>query len=86
MKFIDDISLRETELGLVMLYHKSEGTLFELNETASIIAKEIAANKDVKVSDIAEKMIEMYDAEKTVITEEIQNTIEEFVEYGILVK
>lgn len=86
MKFIEDVSLRETGLGLAMLYHKSEGTLFELNETASMIAKEIMINKDIAVIDIAEKMVEIYDAEKAMIIKEIESTIEEFVEYGILIK
>ena len=84
MRFIDDISYRKTENGLVMLYHKKEGTLLELNETATAIAELLHSGVD-DVDAIIKSLQEIYESDFETIQQDVLDTISEFVEYKILV-
>lgn len=84
MKFIQDVSLRKTGEGLAMIYHKSEGTLFELNETATAIAELIAQDETMTVQTITNQLQQIYDASEHEIRQEVDGILAEFIEYGIL--
>ncbi len=84
IKFIENISIRETNNKLIMVYHKIEGTLFELNETGSDIVRVI--QKGVKSSeDIVKLLMEVYDATYEEMLEEVNSFLKEFIEYKILI-
>lgn len=84
MKFRSNISLRKIESGLIMIYDKIEGTLFELNETASMIAEMIYNDHTLSIEQIVASILDVYDVERTVAYSEVKETINEFIEYGVL--
>lgn len=83
MKLAVNISYRKTENGLGMIYNKIEGTLFELNETATSIVDLIVKNSELTADGIAEELARVYDASLELITEEVKDTISEFIEFGV---
>lgn len=83
MSFIDDISMRKTDNNLTMLYHKKEGTLFELNETASQIA-DIIASGITDMKQVANLLAGEYDSDYEDILDDVESIFGEFKEYGII--
>lgn len=84
MKLAANVSYRKTENGLGMIYNKVEGTLFELNETATAIIDLIVGNSELTANGIADELAIVYEASLELIIEEVKDTISEFIEFGVL--
>ncbi|MFA5805028.1 MAG: PqqD family protein [Melioribacteraceae bacterium] len=78
IKFKDNVTLRETSNNLAILYDKEKGILFEMNETASAIARLIKVESDVVK--IIKRLTDEFNAEEQLIKTDVISLIEELVE------
>lgn len=84
MRFVDDVVLRKTNNDLIMIYHKVNGTLFELNETSSYIVDLIMNNTKSKEDLLIRALSEFQCEDSSSVEKDINDVIQELTDYGVI--
>ncbi|MFD9691783.1 PqqD family protein [Kitasatospora sp. NPDC059088] len=74
---------RETTNGLVMLFDRKKGVMYELNESAAAIVRMFAAAPRV-VEDMVVELAETFEGDREAIREGLSSLVSDFVEAGLL--
>lgn len=78
----DTVSHRATRRNLIMAFDKRNGVMFELNDTASDVFRLIDGRRSV--GQIVSEICAEYDADESVVFEDVVYIVNRFGEAGIL--
>ncbi|MBB2988530.1 PqqD family protein [Terracoccus luteus] len=79
----DGVSFRQTNTGLVMLFNRVSGIMYELNETAAEIAK-IVADGATRLDELVDRMCVAFDGDSALIGEDTRRFVSDFIKLGIV--
>jgi len=79
------IVCRETNTELRMLFDRSKGVMYELNETASAIVELLEANP-ATAKELVISLAEEFDANDDEIRGDVERLLADFFDAGLLIK
>ncbi len=74
---------RQTNAGLTMLFHRTKGVMYELNESASAVI-DILSTGPQSWDEIIAALLNQFDAPREEIETDVRTFIDEFTEAGLL--
>ena len=83
LAFADGVSFRQTNTGLVMLFNRVTGIMYELNETAAEIAK-VVADGPASVDGLVDRMRIAFDGDVDQVEDDTRRFVNDFINLGIL--
>jgi hypothetical protein len=79
----EDVVKRSTTNGLSMLFDRSKGVMYELNETASTVVEMLGTGSHT-VEALLGPLTEQFDAPAEEIAEDIGKMLEDFTDAGLV--
>lgn len=79
----DGVSFRQTNTGLVMLFNRVTGIMYELNETATEIAK-LIADGPICEDEVVDRMCSSFVGNSGEVEQETRRFLNDFLKLGIL--
>ena len=83
LAFADGVSFRQTNTGLVMLFNRVTGIMYELNETAAEIAK-VVVDGPASVDGFVDRMRIAFDGDVDQVEDDTRRFVNDFINLGIL--
>jgi hypothetical protein len=82
LTFKENIVFRKTTNDLIMLFDKSNGLMYEFNDTASYIINQISQN--IEIETIKENILTEYEVEEEQIDSEISALLKQLNDAGLI--